>query len=312
MPVSVIIEPIISLFIAIFIGFVAAKSGYLPEKCKDAISKVIVKITLPLLILTSLLSKDLTADTAKNACVAALAAVVVVITLYFAGILTAKLFKLLEPKKTLHAILSATGNVVFLGYPVITAVYGTDGLFYAVIYGMVNDILLWSLGVYLINKSSKNENKKDALNKLLNPNTISFLIGIPLMFLKVKLPPVIHETLSGIGSLTTYLSMIFIGMALATVDIRQVVKKWWIFLIVAFKLIIMPVVFILIFNALGIKEMIFGVVVLAAAMPVQTVTTMLANEYNSDVDYAAVTLFVTTILSLGTLPLVCWFINVLT
>jgi len=309
MPVSVIIEPIISLFIAIFIGFVAAKSGYLPEKCKDAISKVIVKITLPLLILTSLLSKDLTADTAKNACVAALAAVVVVITLYFAGILTAKLFKLLEPKKTLHAILSATGNVVFLGYPVITAVYGTDGLFYAVIYGMVNDILLWSLGVYLINKSSKNENKKDALNKLLNPNTISFLIGIPLMFLKVKLPPVIHETLSGIGSLTTYLSMIFIGMVLSQIDIKKIYKRVSMISTVIVKMILAPVAAAFLLKNFGINPITCGAIILEIAMPAQTVTSIIANEAGSDTQYAAEYIFLSTIASIVTLPLVYFFIE---
>ncbi len=304
MDLTVIIEQIIKLFIVIAIGFAAAKSGYLPVDAKDFISKVIVKITLPLLIITSMMSKELSQDTAINALIAAMSAIAVVVVLYGVGLFTAKLFRLKEPTKTVHALLSATGNVVFLGYPVITAVYGTDGLFYAVIYGIVNDAFLWSIGVYLVNKSSGKGSSKDAFKKLLNPNTISCVLGIVLMLLGVKLPNVLHETLSGVGSLTTNLSMLFIGMVLATIDIRKIYKRVSMLSIIILKMIVTPVFAAFLLSLFGVNAITCGAIVLQIAMPAQTVMSIITNEAGSDVSYAAEYIFLSTVLSIGTLPLV--------
>jgi len=310
MDFSVIFNQVGVLAVVMLLGFVAVKAGYVEANVKDAISSLIVKLLLPCLIIYSISSKEISSDFLGDVLIAVLISLFCILTLFLLGVLTAKLFKIPDGTKTVHKLLFSLGNVMFIGYPIIVSAYGEDCFFYLMIYWLFNDLFLWTVGVFMF--SGHEGSKGFALKKLLNPNTLSFAVALLMLIFGIQLPPVIDSAVNNVGALTTYLSMIFIGMALATVDIRQVVKKWWIFLIVAFKLIIMPVVFILIFNALGIKEMIFGVVVLAAAMPVQTVTTMLANEYNSDVDYAAVTLFVTTILSLGTLPLVCWFINVLT
>lgn len=304
MDLSVIIGQIIQLFIVIAIGFAAAKSGYLDIKYKEAISKVIKNITLPLLIITSMMSKELTKDALLNTGIAAASAVVVIVVLYGAGLLTAKVFHLNEPTKTVHALLSATGNVVFLGYPVISAVYGPDGLYYAVIYGIVNDAFLWSAGVYLINKSSGKENSGENLKKLLNPNTISCILGIVLMLLGVKLPGILHDTLSGVGHLTTNLSMLFIGMVLATVDFKKIYKRVSMLSIIILKMVITPIIAAFLLKMFGVNPITCGAIVLQIAMPAQTVMSIITNEANSDVSYSAEYIFLSTVLSIGTLPLV--------
>lgn len=311
MDLSVIIEPIIKLFIVIAIGFLAAKFGYLPMQFKDVISKVIKKVTLPLLIITSMMSKELTSDALINTGIAALTALIVVIVMYGIGLFTAKIFGLKEPTKTVHALLSSTGNIVFLGYPVISAVYGAEGLYYAVIYGIVNDIFLWTLGVYLLNKSSGNESKKDTLKNLLNPNTISCVAGIILMLLKVKLPVIIFDTLSGVGHLTTNLSMIFIGMVLATVNVKKLYKRVSMLSIIILKMVAVPVFAAFLFKTLGVNSVTCGAVVLQIAMPAQTVMSIITNEAGSDVSYAAEYIFLSTILSIGTLPLVYYIAQTL-
>lgn len=304
MDLTVIIEQIIKLFIVIAIGFAAAKSGYLPVQYKDIISKVIKQITLPLLIITSMMSKELTQDALVNTGIAAASAMVVIVVLYGAGLVTAKIFKLEEPTKTVHALLSSTGNVVFLGYPVISAVYGAEGLYYAVIYGIINDIFLWSLGVYLVNNSVGKGNSKETLKKLLNPNTISCIVGIVFMLLGVKFPPILFDTLSGVGHLTTNLSMLFIGMVLATVNIKKIYKRVSMLSIITLKMVIAPVAAAFLLKMFGVNAITCGAVVLQIAMPAQTVISIITNEADSDVSYAAEYIFLSTVLSIGTLPLV--------
>lgn len=307
MDLLIIIEQIIKLFIVIAIGYVGAKSGYLPVHYKDIISKVIVKITLPLLIITSMMSKELSSDTLLNTGIAAGSAVTVIAVLYAIGLLSAKVFRLSEPTKTVHALISATGNVVFLGYPVISAVYGAEGLFYAVIYGIINDAFLWSLGVYLINKSTGKASSKEALKKLLNPNTISCILGIILLVLGVKLPRIIFDTLSGVGHLTTNLSMLFIGMVLSTINVSKIYKRVSMFAVVALKMIVAPVLAAYLLSLTGVNPITCGAIVLQIAMPAQTVMSIITNEAGSDVAYSAEYIFISTVLSIGTLPLVYYF-----
>ncbi len=309
MDMSVIVDPIVKLFIAIAIGFVSVKTGYLTADMRTVLSKIIIKITLPLMIITSLLSKELSSDTAVNAAVAAVSAVVVMTVLYFLGLGTANLFRLKEPTKTLHAVLSGSGNVGFLGYPVALAVFGTEGLFYAVIYGMVNDAIFWTAGVYLINRSGGSLVGKQALKKLINPNTVAFLIGIPLLFLGVKLPPLLNDTFTGIGSVTTYMSMLFIGMTLATIDIKSLYKRVSMIAPALIKMVITPVIAVMLFVQFGLNPVTIGAVVLEIAMPAQTVASIVAMEAASDEKYAAEYIFFSTLLSLITLPLIYYIMG---
>lgn len=304
MDISVITEPVIKLFIAIFIGFVSVKTGYLEADMRNVLSKIIIKITLPLMIITSLLSKELNGDTAINVTVAAASAMAVMTVLFFGGLGTARLFRLKEPTKMLHAVLSGSGNVGFLGYPVALAVFGAEGLFYAVIYGMVNDAIFWTAGVYLINRSAGTLPGKQAVKKLVNPNTVAFLIGIPLLFFGVKLPPVLNDAFTGIGSVTTYMSMLFIGMTLATIDIKSLYKRVSMVAPAVIKMIIAPILAAVLLVRFGISHVTVGAVVLEIAMPAQTVASIVAMDAGSDEKYAAEYIFFSTLLSLVTLPLI--------
>ncbi len=304
MDINVILNPIIKLFIAIFIGFIAAKTGYLGENIRQSISKIIVNITLPLLVLTSLLSRELSSELAIGALIAAASCIVVVTVLYFLGLLTAKVFGLKEPTKTLHAVLSASGNVAFLGYPLVGAVFGAEARFFAIVYGMVNDIIFWTLGIYLVNRSANKNKTEKVYKKLLNPTTISIILGTILLFLGFKLPPVINESFTGIGETTTYLSMIFIGMTLSQIDIKHLYKRVSMLSPVLIKMVIVPMAVAFIFVNLGVSSLVIGAVVLEIAMPAQTVTSIVAMEAGSDEKYAAEYIFFSTLLSLITLPLV--------
>ena len=306
---SAVVEQIAVLGIVMFFGFIICKTGYVPSKAKDSISKLIVNLILPCLIISSISKQEFETELLKEFLLVFVMTLFCIGTLFFLGVVTAKILKIPNATRSVHKLLMTLGNVIFIGYPIITAMYGEEGFVYAIIYWMMNDLFLWTVGVIMFSRD-KSENS-NLLKKLANPNTISFVIATVMFILGIKLPPVIHRAAEEVGSLTTHLSMIFIGMALATVNIKSAIKKWWIFIIAPLKLVIMPIVFIIIFKSFGIKEVILGCVVLEAAMPAQTVLSILANEYNADFEYAAVGMFITTVLSLVTLPFVCYCLNVL-
>ncbi len=303
---SAVVTTIIELGIVVFLGFFVAKTGYISHTFKDAISKLIVNLILPCLIITSITSKEYDPSLMVDLGLDLVISFFCVAILFITGIITSKIFKIPEPTATIHRLLSVLGNAIFIGYPVIVAMYGEEGFFWIIPYWLVNDTFLWTVGVFLFSKKEKNT--KERLKKLVNPNTISFIIAIIMFILGIRLPSLINSALEDIGSLTIPLSMIFIGMALATVEIRKVFEKWWIFVLAPIKLIIMPLIFIFLFDFLPVKDIILGVIVIETALPSQTVLSIVAKEYDSDYEYAASSLFITTLLSMFTLPLICSFL----
>ncbi len=294
-------------FIMLF-GFLVVKTGYVEAKHKDSISKLIVKLILPCLIISSISKETFEVSRIGELLTVGLMSIFCILILFLLGIISAKLLKIPDATVAAHKMMFCLGNVIFMGYPIIVAMYGETGFFYAIIYWLLNDLFMWTVGVFLL--SRKNGGPKEKFSKkLLNPNTISFAVAILMFIFGIKLPPVLNEAASSVGSLTTALSMIFIGMTLATVDLKKTIKKWWIFIIVPIKLVLMPILFIYLFKALGIKDILLGVVVLEAAMPAQTVLTILAHENGADYEYTAVGLFITTIVSLFTLPFICWLLQ---
>lgn len=296
------------LAVIILVGFLAAKTGYIDAKVKDSLSKLIVRIVLPCLIISSISSKELGGGLAKELGLAFLMSFFCIAVLYAVGVLSAKIFKIPEGTVKVHRLLSCLGNVTFVGYPVITAMYGEEGFFYAIAYWLTNDLFLCTVGVFML-QGGKPQSKREILKKIINPLTVSFTAAVLMLCFGIKLPALLNDAVSGIGSLTVSLSMIFIGMVLSGVDVTKIMKKWWIFVIAPFKMIIMPIFFIYIFRAFGIKELILGAIVLESAMPTQTVLSILAKESDSDYEYAACGIFVTTLLSLATLPFVCYMIK---
>lgn len=304
-----VVEQVFVLGIVMLLGFIICKTGYVEAKAKDSISKLIVNLILPCLIISSVSKQEFKSEMLGEIFLVIVMSVFCIGTLFFVGVFTAKLLNIPHATQSVHKLLMSLGNVIFIGYPIITSVYGEEGFFYAIVYWMINDLTLWTIGVLMFSQD-KSENSY-SIKKLANPNTISFLIATIMFIFGIKLPPVIHRAAEEVGALTTHLSMIFIGMALAAVNIKAAMKKWWIFLVAPIKLVIMPVVFIFIFKSFGIKEVVLGTIVLEAAMPAQTVLTILANEHKADYEYAAVGMFITTVLSLVTLPFVCYCLKVL-
>ncbi len=304
---TAVVSQVAMLGIIILLGFIVSATGYINIKIKDSISKLIVKLVLPCLIISSISEKTFVPELASELFTVFLMTLFCIFVMFITGIFTAKFLRVPSPSRAVHKLLSSLGNVIFIGYPVIVAMYGEMGFFYAMIYWLVNDLFLWTVGVLIMSKNSGS--KKAFLLKLFNPNTISFAVALFMFFNGIKLPPVIAPAVEAIGDLTVPLSMIFIGMALSGVELRSIFTKWWIFIITPIKLIALPILFLFIFKQFNINEMIVGVVVLEAAMPAQTVLSILANEHKCDADYAAIGMFVTTLASLFTLPLVCRFIE---
>jgi predicted permease len=194
-----------------------------------------------------------------------------------------------------------------LAYPFILQLFGEIGLLYAIVFSMVNELIVWTFGAFLLNRNSQLNEKKWSIKYLLNPNTISFLIGILMLLLKLRLPGILHAPLERLGSATVPLSMLFIGSLLVRAKLKEAVKSISIWSICVVKMIIIPLIFIFAAGIVipffqGINVIMLSAAVLQIAMPSQANLSVLADRYHSDSGYAAQTIFITTVISSVTLP----------
>lgn len=307
-----IINSIVTLGLAMLVGFICIKTKYISEEQNNGMSKIVVRVTLPILVVTSLTSLDFDREKLINSIQVLLVSIVVVALLYAVGTAMAKLGRMDKEKAVMHRCMTCFGNVVFMAFPLIQALYGAEGLLYAAIYELANDMFLWTLGVYKMNSIHKGKTSITGnLRKLLNPGTISFAIAFVMMVFGLKFTGIPGTVLTGIGSTTTYLSMFFIGGTLALVDFRHIYRRLWLFVLTAVKMIAVPILLMLILKIFNLGDTVTAVIVLQAAMPTSTVLVVLGMEYKGDVLYCAEGVFITHIAGLVTLPLVYYLMSVI-
>lgn len=299
------------LAIAMAVGFAAVKTGYISVDIKNGLSKVIVRITMPMLILNALTGIELTPERLKNAGLVLLIAVCSIGLLYSIGILSSKVFKLTESTAVIHRCMMSFGNVAFLGFPLIRALFGDEGFFYAAVYQLVNDAFVWTFVVCRLNSLGKNQklSAAQAAKNIINPCTIAFLISFVMMLFGWRFKGIALEITTGIGGMTTYLSMLFIGGTLAEVRLSQIKNIGSIFAIIPIKMILFPVLLIAVTRGMGLLDAARGAAILQVAVPSQTIISVLTLEYGGDTVYTSEGILITTLAGLATMPLVYWIMT---
>ncbi|MGM0375913.1 MAG: AEC family transporter [Bacteroidota bacterium] len=307
---QVIAEQIIIAGIVVFAGAVGSWVKVINEQVKFSISQLVFNITLPLLILTTFSGMEMSREVLVNGFWVVVFSLVSFVVMHFFGKWTAFLFRLPERSAVVHELHTMFGNIVFLGFPLIAALFPQEeSLLYASVYYMVSSFVQWTYAVYRL-KGQKDVAFRHRFRHLLNPNTVAFLIGILLFFLQFRFPAVVHEPLKNIGSATSPLALLYIGASLTGTNIKVIVRRFDLYALSLNKLVVIPVVMLLIINffiryfGIELGSMARTIIVLETAMPCMSMIVIMARNYGAADDSASENVFLTTILSLLTLPFV--------
>lgn len=305
---EVVINQIIMLGIVVLIGALAAKFKVLTNESKDVLSKVIFNISLPLMLFSNFFRLDATPRLIANSLTILSITGFIILFLLSIGMVAVRIFKLEGSEAAVFKTHSMFGNTIFLGFPLITSLYGNEGLLYASMYQLVSTVVMWTLGVVILNHGNGTTWKKSLL-RVLNPNTIATLAGLVFFILSVKLPKVILKPMTELGSANTWLSMLYIGAMLAFSDVGSLLRKKSLYIISFNRLVLAPALLILIFYFLSIltgaspERLVTSVIILEASMPCMATVVIMAKEFGSDDRLAVGNVFVSTLISIITLPL---------
>ncbi len=312
MATSIIINQLLIFGLLIIIGAIASKRNILDEVSKDLLARIIIDITLPFLIFSTFSHLELDVKLFKNALFIFILAFVNIGTLFLVGSLSSFIQKLDKSQAVVHTLHTMFGNIVFLGFPLFDALFpGGIGVFYAAVYQLASNTLTFTYGIYRLSYGSQ----KSGWKSLLNMNTGSIVLGILVLLSGLHLPKFVVESFSTLGRCTSPLSMIYIGALLAGMNIRKAFKTLSVLIISMNKLLIVPIIlgfsYILLIKGLHIEiaREAFFVLVMQAGMPCQTIIVVMSRRYGGDCNLAASNLFVSTLFSILTLPLLYFIIE---
>lgn len=306
-----IISQIIIMALLIGVGIICYKTKIITDERNKGISDIALKVATPALLVASF-QQEVTDDRLKSLGYAALLGLAAIL-------LSVAMGYLLIPKKknqpkddkghlSIERFSAIYSNCAFMGIPLINGLYGEEGVFILTAFYTLFNIAVWTHGITMIKGET---NPKQVLKALASPALIGIVIGAVLFFLNIRLPSVIKQTLDYVGSMTTPLGMLVAGVAIAGSNLIEAIKRVKIYWVSALRLIIIPLVTIALFLLFPYNEMIMGVTVAAAACPTATICTMFAISCNKDSSYAGEIFAVSTLLSMGTLPLIMWLYQVI-
>ncbi len=289
------------LFSIILIGYVARKIKLLPDHGADVLVRLILNITLPLLIVVSLnlpYEPALFAAMIQTAVVATVATAVIILV---ARLLSRRL-PLDEVEKRQWQFMLVFGNVTFIGYPICFLLLGEPGVFLAAVFDMVQTVLMFSYGIVLLSGTRRGIGRQE-LNLLKDPVILALILGVILFMGNISLPQPLEESFSLVGSTTTALSMLAVGLLLEFRRSHSKGAEAALAVLVFLKLLVVPLLFVFISKDLGIAPNAWLVSVIMLSVPSGILSTVLSVKYTGEGRFAAQGVFWTHLLCILTIPL---------
>ena len=289
----------------ILVGFVIGEKGWFDDKSRGLIAKLVTQIALPCYMLYTITQRFTAADLLKMLPALQFPALSMVVLL---GIATAvaRIFTVRQDRRGLFISMFFNSNTIFVGLPINQALFGDASIPYVLIYYMCNTTFFWTLGAYLIQRDGEGEAQfdlKTSVKKVFSPPLMGFILGLVMVMLQIKLPAFLASDLQYLGNLTTPLSMIFIGLSVSHVGVKQLVLGKDQLLILLGRFVVAPLIMATIVYWAPLPSLMKQVFIIQSAMPVMTNAPVVARLYGADSDYAAVMVTETTLATMVVIPI---------
>ncbi len=304
MDIMVVIRQMLELFLILALGYIAAKRKIVSREFGTQLSKFILSVTLPCMMIASVATMPQEIDK-KEVLMMFLISILFYVVMPFVAYLITRILFVKKEERHLYMYMTIWSNVGFMGFPVIASIFGEGAIFYATIFNLIFNLSNFTLGIMLMS----NEGRK-ALNikAFLSPGTIASIVAVIMFAANLQLPVLLNDTLDTVGSTTASLAMIVIGIALSGVSIRSVFTELRLYPYVVIKQILLPLFSWLILRYIITSPYLLGIIVIIIAMPVGTSAVLFANRFENNVELATKGVFITTLASIVTIPLISYLL----
>ena len=307
---SIVAIKILQMFIILLAGVIAYKTGLINKTSTAHLSNLLLMMVSPLLSFLSY-QLDFTPALLNGLLLALFASVLTyVISIGLSELLFRQGKSVLSKTETrtenygVEKIALVYSNCGFFGIPLVSSIFGTEGVFYLTAYLTAFNVLLWTHGLLAMGERF---DLKTLWKKLMTPAILAVVTGVICFLLRIHLPELLTYPLGLIANMNTPLALILAGANLAQADLLKCLKKPRVYLVSFLRLLALPALSLLLLWVLHITiSLDFTIaftVFIASACPVGAVSIMFAERFGKDSSYATELFVVTTVLSLLTIPL---------
>lgn len=301
MEASVIFSQLIQMFLMMFLGGVLRKLRLLDQAFTGKLTTLLLNVTMPCLTFHSVMEQMDNRDFASAGIAAFMGAVMyVVLPLLALGLVC--LLRFPKEQRGLYAFMLTYSNVGFMGFPLVKAVFGESAVFYTAIINIAFNISCFTIGIILM-YHGREQQVKLSPRQLLTPSIILSLLAVLMYLLAMPFPDEIISVVGSIGDMTTPLAMLCIGSVLAAMPLKEVVGDWRVYLFSLIKQVILPLCLLPLLHLTLRNQLLLGIGYLLILTPVGNTAVLFATQHDGDASLAARGVFISTILSLVTIPL---------
>ena len=301
MNLSIVFAKMAMLVLIMLLGYLCARIGITGPEFNQRVTPLMVKVLLPATILNSVLSVP---DFSGRELLDYILVMTVMVALQMLPAwFLPRLMRTRSEDVGATRLVTAFGNVGFVGLPVVAAIFGDEMVFFASLCNIPFNLALYSCSAAQLSPDGGRVRWQDVLNA----PVIATLLSVVLLLSRVHVPGVLADTISSVSGVTIPLSMLVIGTSLGGISVRSVLTDWRVYVVSAVRLLVCPLLTWLVRRPFAAGALL-GISVLMAACPSAMLVTALCLQYGRSDAFASKCIFLSTVLSAVTIPLLIWLL----
>jgi len=299
MDTGIVFQQMLILVLVMAVGFAVRRLGLLDAAGNVYLTNILLKVTLPATMLTAIGGSTIHVPLYQLFILfgaTALSFGVMMIAAFLSPLAMAAK----RDERSVYTALGLFGNVNFMGIPLAFSLFGPDGMFYAVLYNIVFNLLIYSLGMKLIG----GKRAKISVKFFLTPVMIASVLSLLFFLADVRLPYVIDSSLGLLGRVTSPLAMLLLGSILGGMHVKEMFRGWRVYGITMVRLFIAPIAVYFALSPLPLRPLFLSVLIVMSASPMAISTATFAIHYGRHEEIAGKGVFLSTLFSVVSMPIV--------
>lgn len=303
MDLSSVISQMGILLALIALGYVAAKCGVFPENANRVLAQLVIVVTNPCTVLYAAISGDRALSNSEVLLLTAIALGGFALLIGM-GQLLPRLLHVPSADRGVYIFMTTFTNMGFMGFPVVRALYGDGAVFYAAIFNLIFQLVVYTYGASLL--APKDGKERVSWKVLFSPIILASLLAYVSYLTGWRAPKIVEQGLGMVGGVTSPVCMLVIGVALSKVKLGEVFRNWRLYILFVIRMVSLPATVFFLLRPLVQNTLMLGITVVMLGMPAATLTTILSAKYEKNPALAASGVFVSTLMSFITIPLLMW------
>ena len=302
MTIITVFFQMLALLIMIGAGYFMAKKEMMDAHTNTQMSKMIVNVFNPMLILSS------AANSAGLVPLGTIGLVGIIALGMFAvfvvtGMVLSPFFDKIPEQRKIFQEMFVFSNLGFIGIPVVSSILGEEYVVYVTEFLLIYTIVFYTYGVALMDGKFS----PSSLKSMFNPGTISGLLALLIIVCGIQLPGFIKTAVTYLGNVTSPMALVAVGFTLAHSDLKKIFCQPRLYVFSAIKLLLLPLAMLPLLKLITGDQALISVCIVMFGMPIGNMPLILGTQKGSAPGTGGAAIILTTILCVFTIPVLLTF-----